>query len=103
MAQTLSRYLYSGPFSGVTLAGAGKTDRPREVLLFPGKPALLPADHPYTQALLAQGRLRPLAESAPAEPAAAQPMAAQRPSARKAPGAAPAQTQAGAPEPEETK
>lgn len=96
MAQTLSRYLYSGPFSGVTLAGAGKKDRPREVLLFPGKPVELPADHPYTQALLAQGRLRPVAATA-----AVRPTGAKRPGARKAVTAAPVESEAGAPQAQE--
>lgn len=52
-------YRYNGPPSGVTL-GDGK-----EVLLHPGKPVKLDPAHPYTQTLLAQGRL----VLVPAEPA----------------------------------
>jgi len=46
------RLIYAGPPSGVTL-GDG-----REVLLRRGRPADLPEDHPYTQALLAAGLLQ---------------------------------------------
>jgi len=54
----MTPYVYSGPVSSVSLrVGARIVD----VQLHPGKPVGLPADHPYTQALIAQKRLTPIA------------------------------------------
>lgn len=47
----LPALIYRGPLSAVTLADG------REVTLYPGKPADLPPDHPYTLSLIALGRL----------------------------------------------
>jgi hypothetical protein len=51
------KYLYSGPFSGVTLNDGGQT---REVLLHPGKEVDLPPQHDYVKTLLALGHLTPV-------------------------------------------
>lgn len=43
-----TRYLYSGPLSGVTL------DDGREVMLHPGTVVALPAENPYVRTLVAK-------------------------------------------------
>jgi hypothetical protein len=92
-------YIYSGPLSGVTLAGG------REIMLRPGKSVVMPDDSPYTQRLQARGflelqvevevivgeepatkLLKPARKSAPASPAPAS--SAASPSAPTAPGMA---------------
>ncbi|MDA8449836.1 hypothetical protein M4R23_09080 [Acidovorax sp. GBBC 3332] len=55
-------HLYSGPLSGVTLAGG------QETMLVPGGTVHLPAGHEYTRTLIARGHLTPAA--ADADPAA---------------------------------
>lgn len=50
----MTPYTYSGPLSGVTLAGG------QEVLLLPGATVHLPADHDYTRTLLARQHLAPV-------------------------------------------
>ncbi|KAB2518463.1 hypothetical protein F8N49_22055 [Pseudomonas sp. GXM4] len=55
----LSRYLYTGPPSGVTL----RLNEHRETLdvqLHPGQSVELPAAHDYTRVLLALNHLQPL-------------------------------------------
>lgn len=52
------KYQYSGPMSGVTLADG------QEVMLHPGSEVELPAEHDYTQTLLALGYLKPVQEPA---------------------------------------
>jgi hypothetical protein len=54
------KYRYSGPISAVTLKDG------REVMLHPGKTVELPAEHEYTQTLLALGHLTPKKDSPPA-------------------------------------
>ncbi|HAT1684413.1 TPA: hypothetical protein I8Y21_005198 [Klebsiella oxytoca] len=51
----MTTYIYAGPPSGVTLNENGK---PREVLLWAGKPVELTPDHPYTLTLLALKHLQ---------------------------------------------
>lgn len=53
----MSKYRYSGPPSGVTLADGS------EVMLFPGSDVELPEAHEYTATLVALGHLTPLAET----------------------------------------
>ena len=56
MADT--KYTYSGPVSGVTLKLGEGTDAPeRDVQFSDGCVVELPADHPYVQCMVAQGRL----------------------------------------------
>lgn len=56
------KFRYSGPTSGVTLRdGESQT----EVMLFDGVEVELPEAHDYTQTLVAQGRLTPVADPAP--------------------------------------
>lgn len=55
-------YLYSGPMTAATLAGA------RSVMLHAGRTYELPEDHPYVRALVGRGRLEP-AKSQPVEEA----------------------------------
>ncbi|WP_230623439.1 MULTISPECIES: hypothetical protein [Chromobacterium] len=62
-AVRLGQYLYSGPVSGVTLADG------QEIMLFPGKEVELPAEHEYTQTLLALQYLAPAQEPAKAKAA----------------------------------
>lgn len=50
----MTPYTYSGPLSGVTLAGG------QEVLLLPGATVHLPADNDYTRTLLARQHLMPV-------------------------------------------
>ncbi|KRP97481.1 hypothetical protein TX25_06140 [Pseudomonas lactis] len=47
----LTRYIYTGPQSGVTLR-VGESRELLDVQLLPGQPVELPADHEYTQVLL---------------------------------------------------
>lgn len=54
----MSRFVYTGPPTGVTLKG-------KEVLLFPGQPVELPEENSFVQNLLAQGRLSPVATEEP--------------------------------------
>jgi len=61
----LSRYLYKGPQSAVSLR-VGEKRELLEVQLSPGKPVKLPADHEYTQVLLELQHLEPLAPEAKA-------------------------------------
>ncbi|MDU9028706.1 hypothetical protein [Pseudomonas mediterranea] len=55
----LTRYRYSGPPSGASL-WVGKKREALDVLLHPGKPVELPADHEYTLVLLALKHLQRL-------------------------------------------
>lgn len=55
----LTRYLYTGPQSAVSLR-VGDTAEPLDVQLLPDKPVELPADHEYTVVLLALKHLAPL-------------------------------------------
>ena len=55
------KYRYSGPTSGVTLQ---EGEEVREVMLHTGAEVELPAEHDYTQTLLALGHLTPVQESA---------------------------------------
>ncbi|WP_030129127.1 hypothetical protein [Pseudomonas sp. QTF5] len=55
----LTRYLYTGPQSAVSLR-VGDTGQPLDVQLLPDKPVELPADHEYTVVLLALKHLAPL-------------------------------------------
>ncbi|PMY40107.1 MULTISPECIES: hypothetical protein [Pseudomonas] len=48
---TLTRYIYNGPQSGATLR-VGEARELLDVVLQPGKPVELPADHDYTLVLL---------------------------------------------------
>lgn len=66
----LTRYLYTGPQSAVSLR-VGDTGQPLDVQLLPGKPAELPADHEYTVVLLALKHLAPLPPKAGNKSAAA--------------------------------
>ncbi len=51
----MTTYLYSGPFSGVTLPDG------REVLLHDGKEVDLPPDNPWVADLVVRGHLEPVA------------------------------------------
>lgn len=54
----MTDYIYQGPFQGLTLhdpAGAVLV----EVVLHPGKPVSLPADHSHVVTLVAAGWLQP--------------------------------------------
>jgi hypothetical protein len=53
----MSKYRYSGPPSGVTLADGS------EVMLFPGSDVELPEAHEYTATLVALGHLTLLSET----------------------------------------
>lgn len=64
----LTRYLYKGPQSGAQLRVGAKAEL-LEVQLNPGKPVELPADHEYTQVLIALKHLEPITEEAAAAPA----------------------------------
>lgn len=55
------KYRYSGPTSGVTLR---KGEEAHEVMLHTGAEVELPAEHDYTQTLLALGHLTPVQEPA---------------------------------------
>lgn len=50
----LTNYIYHGPHSSATLRVG---DEELDISLFPDCPVSLPADHDYTQMLLAQKRL----------------------------------------------
>ena len=50
----MSRYLYSGPFSAVALAGG------REAVLIPGGEVELPAENAWVREMIAQKRLTPV-------------------------------------------
>lgn len=65
----LTPYVYSGPDSGVTL-NVGTEDKPQfvDVLLRNQQRCELPADHPVTATLAAQGFITPLHEPAVADP-----------------------------------
>lgn len=77
----LTTYRYAGPPSCASLR-VGKTGERLEVLLHPGQPVSMPADHEYTRVLLALKHLHPQ----PANPvpaglpvkAAAQPISASK-------------------------
>lgn len=61
----LTRYLYSGPQSAVSLRVVeGKSTEVLDVQLMPGKVVSLPAEHDYTRTLLALKHL----EAQPAAP-----------------------------------
>jgi len=51
---SMQTYTYVGPLSGASLRVNGKD---LDVLLNPKTPVALPANHPFTQTLLAQKRL----------------------------------------------
>jgi hypothetical protein len=55
----LTTYRYAGPPSCASLR-VGKTGEHLEVLLHPGRPVSMPADHEYTRVLLALKHLQPL-------------------------------------------
>ncbi|MCP1456985.1 MULTISPECIES: hypothetical protein [Pseudomonas] len=55
----LTTYRYAGPPSCASLR-VGKTGERLEVLLHPGQPVSMPADHEYTRVLLALKHLQPL-------------------------------------------
>ena len=55
----MTPYTYSGPLSGVTLAGG------QEVVLIPGATVFLPADNDYTRTLIARMHLAPASASLP--------------------------------------
>ncbi|CAH0143570.1 hypothetical protein [Pseudomonas brassicacearum] len=55
----LTTYRYAGPPSCASLR-VGKTGERLEVLLHPGQPVSMPADHEYTRVLLALKHLHPL-------------------------------------------
>lgn len=55
---TLTRYTYKGPPSAASLRVGEKAEL-LDVRLQPGKPCELPAEHEYTQVLLALGHLEP--------------------------------------------
>lgn len=55
----MKTYTYSGPPSGVTLAGG------KEVPLHPGKDVELDPDNPYVKTLVARGRLVEVTAQAP--------------------------------------
>jgi len=63
----LTLYRYSGPFSGTSLTVDGET---LDILLYPGGTVRLPAEHGFTQALLAQQRLQEVAQPAAVQSAA---------------------------------
>lgn len=52
----MSRFIYEGPVSSVTLRLADGTEA--EVALHPGRAVDLPADHDYVRTLVARGFLR---------------------------------------------
>lgn len=54
----LTTYRYAGPPSCASLR-VGKTGERLEVLLHPGQPVGMPADHEYTRVLLALKHLHP--------------------------------------------
>ncbi|SCW97540.1 hypothetical protein [Pseudomonas sp. NFACC05-1] len=54
----LTTYRYAGPPSCASLR-VGKTGERLEVLLHPGQPVSMPADHEYTRVLLALKHLHP--------------------------------------------
>ena len=55
----LTRYLYSGPQSAVSLRVVeGKSTEVLDVQLMPGKVVSLPAEHDYTRTLLALKHLK---------------------------------------------
>lgn len=65
----LTPFVYSGPDSGVTLSvGTEKEPSYIDVLLRDGQRCDLPADHPVTATLAAQGFIAPLQEPAAPEP-----------------------------------
>jgi len=67
----LTRYIYSGPQSAASLRVGDKREL-FEAQLYPGKPVELPADHEYTQVLIALKHLKPAPPvSEPVNPAAA--------------------------------
>lgn len=69
----LTRYIYSGPQSATSLR-VGEKRELLEAQLLPGKPVELPADHEYTQVLIALKHLVPAPLlSATASPAVAEP------------------------------
>lgn len=57
----MTRYIYQGPVSSVTLKGA-------RARLLPGKPVELPADDPYVATLVARGHLTALEALPPDAP-----------------------------------
>jgi hypothetical protein len=69
----LARYIYTGPQSAASLR-VGETRELLEVQLSPGKPVELPAEHEYTQVLVALKHLKlaPL-DSEPTGPAVVEP------------------------------
>jgi hypothetical protein len=60
----LTTYRYAGPPSCASLR-VGKNGEPLEVLLHPGQPVSMPADHEYTRVLLALKHLQPLHPNPP--------------------------------------
>lgn len=60
----LTTYRYAGPPSCASLR-VGKTGERLEVLLHPGQPVSMPADHEYTRVLLALKHLHPLLPNPP--------------------------------------
>ncbi len=54
MAKSDTKYIYSGPLTGVTLKPDKEGEKPREVMLHPGAEVSLPAENPYVKTLVAQ-------------------------------------------------
>ncbi len=78
----MSRYIYTGPNSAVTLkVSDGKGGlKDQDVLFWNGQEVDLPADHEMVASLVAQGYLKPVAaasipQAAPAAPAVIEPEA----------------------------
>lgn len=83
-------YRYSGPNSAVTLVvpDAKGTPVERGVMLWAGRDVVLPEGHEYTQALLKQGLIAPVATER--EPLASVPAPIALPAAKKTAAPAPA-------------
>jgi hypothetical protein len=84
-------YSYTGPNSAVTIivTDAKGESVQRDVMLWCGRDVTLPEDHAYTQQLLAQGLITPVAPAAAVEPA---PAPAPAPAVAKKSAAAPTTT-----------
>jgi len=79
----MSRFIYEGPVSSVTLRQADGTEA--EVALHPGRAVDLPADHEYVRTLVARGFLGPVVLPVP-DPDPAPDAAPKRPSKAKTDG-----------------
>lgn len=56
-------YVYHGPQSSVTVrfTGPDSAEQEKDIMLYPGLSVELPSEHEYTQTLIAQKLLTPLA------------------------------------------